>query len=376
MSLKLLVVPASNPDDRLSDPPAPLDLSALKLLNPPMLTLGQIVETLGCELTGDPTIEITGASPFELAQDGQITLATRKDYLQRLDETAASAVIVPLECEATGIALIKAPNPKLVFARVVELLTAKPFVALGVSKQAAVGRNCQISDRCTVHPFVSIGENVVIEAGSELHSGVVVGDNCRIGKGSTLYPNVTLYSNVTLGQRVILHSGVVIGADGFGYVFDGSRQVKVPQTGRVEIHDDVEIGANSCVDRATFGATVIERGVKIDNLVHIGHNCRIGEGTIIVGCVGISGSVEIGRFCVLAGQSGVADHVKIGDNVQVYQKTAVTKDVPAGSRVAGTHGRDYAKEMRIEAVLRRLPDLYRDVRELKKRIPGGEAEED
>jgi UDP-3-O-[3-hydroxymyristoyl] glucosamine N-acyltransferase len=181
-----------------------------------------------------------------------------------------------------------------------------------------------------------------------------------------LHSNVTLYQGVTIGKRVVIHSGTVIGADGFGYVFDGKQQVKVPQTGSVEIHDDVEIGANSCVDRATFGSTVIERGAKLDNHVHVAHNCRIGENTVIVGCVGLSGSVTIGKNCILAGQCGTVDHINIGDNVRVMARAVVTKDIPSGSVVSGRYGRSHQQELKQEALLRRLPEIYRDWKERRK----------
>lgn len=193
-------------------------------------------------------------------------------------------------------------------------------------------------------------------------------EGCVIGTGCTLHPSVTVYPGVILGKRVTVHSGTVLGADGFGYVRDGDEQVKLPQTGNVEIGDDVEIGANSCVDRATFGSTVLEKNVKIDNHVHIGHNCRIGEGTIIVGSVGISGSVTIGKNCIFAGQSGASDHVNIGDNVIVLAKTAVTKDVPSGMTVSGLHGRDHRGQIKTEAILNRLPDMYKDLKTIKKKL--------
>jgi UDP-3-O-[3-hydroxymyristoyl] glucosamine N-acyltransferase len=248
------------------------------------------------------------------------------------------------------------------------LFKAKPFRNLGVSHQASVSKTCQLSEPVAIHPFVSIGDGVVIEEEVTLCPGVVIGDGCRIGAGSTLHPNVSLYAGVSVGKGVVLHSGTVIGADGFGYVHDGEKQVKIEQSGSVEIGDYVEIGANSCVDRATFGTTVLESHVKLDNLVHVGHNCHIGENTVIVGCVGISGSVTIGKNCVVAGQAGVSDHVTIGDDVIVMQKTAVTKDIPSGSRVGGPYSRDYRSELKIQAVTQKLPEIYQEIRRFRKMI--------
>jgi UDP-3-O-[3-hydroxymyristoyl] glucosamine N-acyltransferase len=230
----------------------------------------------------------------------------------------------------------------------------------GISPLAHISESSRLSEDVTIFPFVFVGDEVVIEKGVTLFSGVHVGNHCVIGRGCVLHPNVTLYENVSLGERVILHSSTVIGADGFGYVFDGQTQVKIPQTGTVTIGDDVEIGANSCVDRAGFGATVLERGVKLDNHVHIGHNCRIGENTVMAGQVGLSGSVEVGKNCTFAGHSGVVDHVKIGDQVTVMMKSAVSKDIPSQSVVSGQPAMEHRQWMKIEAAGRRFPEIYRE----------------
>jgi UDP-3-O-[3-hydroxymyristoyl] glucosamine N-acyltransferase len=333
-----------------------------------MFTLGQLAEQGGGSLVGDPGIEVSGVQPFELAGAGDITLANHKRYLSNLEATGATAVIVPETHSDAKKPLIRSANAKLTFARILALFSAKQFRNLGVSHLASLSKTCQISEPVAIHPFVSIGDGVVIEEEVTLYPGVVIGDGCRIGAGSTLHANVSLYDGVSVGKGVILHSGVVIGADGFGYVHDGEKQVKIEQCGSVEIGDYVEIGANSCVDRATFGTTKLESHVKLDNLVHVGHNCQIGENTVIVGCVGISGSVTIGKNCILAGQAGVSDHVTIGDNVVVMQKTAVTKDIPSGSRVGGPYSRDYRSELRIQAITQKLPDLYQEIRRFRKLI--------
>ncbi len=333
-----------------------------------MFTLGQLAKQGGGSVVGDPGIEISGVQPFELAATGDITLAARKRYLEDLESTGATAVIVPDIHSDEKKPLIRSANPKLTFARILALFGAKPFRNLGVSHLASVSETCRITEPVSIHPFVSIGAGVVVEEEVTLYPGVVIGNGCRIGAGSTLHPNVSLYAGVSVGKGVVLHSGTVIGADGFGYVHDGEKQVKIEQGGRVEIGDYVEIGANSCVDRATFGTTVLESHVKLDNLVHVGHNCHIGENTVIVGCVGISGSVTIGKNCILAGQAGVSDHVTIGDNVIVMQKTAVTKDIPSGSRVGGPYSRDYRSELKIQAVTQKLPEIYKEIRRFRRMI--------
>lgn len=330
--------------------------------------LGELAGIVKGKVCGNPDFTITAAKPFDSAGFSEITLAASQKLLADLGRTPAGAVIVPPGTRFEGKNLIIAGNPKAAFARILQLFHNQPFSAGGISSHSVIGKNCRISDEITIEPFVSIGDRVVIGEQVSVGAGCSIGEGCMIGKGCWLFPNVTLYPGVILGERVTIHSGTVLGADGFGYVRDGEDQVKFPQTGNVVIGDDVEIGANSCVDRATFGSTVLEKNVKIDNHVHIGHNCRIGEGTIIVGSVGISGSVTIGKNCIFAGQSGASDHVTIGDNVIVLAKTAVTKDVPSGMTVSGLHGRDHRGQIKTEAILNRLPDMYRDLKTIKKKL--------
>lgn len=311
-------------------------------------------------MAGDSQIEIRGIQPFESAGPGDLTLAGEKKFQEQLEKTRASAVIVLPGVVSSKKALLQIDKPKLAFARLLALLHGRPFEAAGISPLAQISKSAQVAAKVTIHPFVFVGDEAVIKEEVTLLAGVHVGNRCVIGPACVLHPNVTLYEGVSLGSRVILHSGTVIGADGFGYVFDEDTQVKIPQTGCVIIGDDVEIGANSCVDRATFGATVLERGVKLDNHVHIGHNCRIGENTVIVAQVGISGSVEIGKNCTFAGHSGVVDHVRIGDGVTVMMKSAVTKDIPSHSVISGQPAMDHRQWMKIEALKRRFPEIYRE----------------
>lgn len=325
-----------------------------------MYTLQKLAEHVGGRVAGDSQMEIRGIQPFESAGPGDLTLAAQKKYQEHLDQTRASAVIVSPGVESEEKPLLQVERPKVAFARLLALFHPRPAAVKGISPQAHISESSRVFEDVTIHPFVFVGDEVVIEKEVTLFSGVHVGNHCVIGRGCVLHPNVTLYENVSLGERVILHSGTVIGADGFGYVFDGQTQVKIPQTGSVTIGDDVEIGANSCVDRAGFGVTVLERGVKLDNHVHIGHNCRIGENTVIAGQVGLSGSVEVGKNCTFAGHAGVVDHVKIGDQVTVMMKSAVSKDIPSQSVVSGQPAMEHRQWMKIEAATRRLPEIYRE----------------
>ena len=332
-------------------------------------------EHVGARVIGDPQTEISRVRPFETAGSRDLTLAAEKQYHEHLEETQAAAVIVPQDVHSTHKPLLQVEKPKVAFARILALFHVEPFEPKGISPLAFVDDDCQIAEKVTIYPFVYVAKGVTIAEGVTLFPGVHVGIGCTIGERCSLYPNVTLYDNVCLGARVVLHSGTVIGSDGFGYVSDGGEQIKIPQTGTVAIGDDVEIGANSCVDRATFGSTVLDRGVKLDNHVHIGHNCKIGENTVVVAQVGISGSVEIGKNCVFAGHSGVADHVKIGDEVKVMMKSAVNKDVSSNSVVSGQPAIDHRKSLKIQALVRRLPELYEEWKDSSESTPERKTEE-
>lgn len=333
--------------------------------SPRIYTLQELAKYVGGKVAGDLQVEVNGVQSFEAASSGDLTLAAESGYYEQLEKTQAAAVVVPRDIHSADKSLLQVDQPKIAFARIIELLHTVPFEAKGISPLAYVDDSCQIAEKATIYPFAYVGKRVKISEGVTLFPGVCVGSDCVIGKGCSLYSNVTLYDNVSLGDRVILHSGTVIGSDGFGYVFNGKEQVKILQTGTVEIGDDVEIGANSCVDRATFGSTILNKGVKLDNHVHIGHNCRIGENTVVVAQVGISGSVEIGDNCVFAGHSGVSDHVKIGNEVKVMMKSAVSKDVPSYSIISGQPAMDHRKSMKIEALIRNLPRLYEEWKDFK-----------
>lgn len=333
-----------------------------------MYQLQELAELVGGEVIGDAELRISGVSPFEEARPGEITLAAQKRYLDQLQSSPASAVIVSREVEKrpAGINLLLVERPKVAFALILQKFHPKKLPASGISPVASIAPDSEIHPSASVHAHVVVEPGAIIGERVTLFPGVYIGSECYVGADCVLYPNVVLYPRTRLGERVIIHAGTVIGADGFGYVHDGKRQLKIPQTGYVEIHDDVEIGANSCVDRGTFGATVVARNVKLDNHVHVGHNCRIGENTIVVGQVGFSGSVEVGRDCIFAGHAGVSDHVRIGDQVVVAMKSAVTKDIPSRQMVSGQPAIDLKKDQKIRAISRRLPEIYEMFKKLRR----------
>jgi len=333
-------------------------------------TLAEIAEHTGGRLFGDPRCEITGVAGIRDAGPGDITFVANPRYERDLATTVASAVIV-----AEGLALpeklsgIIHSNPSRAFAQVVEVLFPPP-----VRPKPGVHPGAMVDESASLGADVTIGPFVVVEAGARIGDRTVlapfvyVGAETVIGADCLLYPHVSVRERCVLGDRVIVHCGTVVGSDGYGYLQFGSRHEKIPQVGTVEIGDDVEMGANVCVDRARFDKTVIKRGTKIDNLVQVAHNVVIGEDSLVVAQVGISGSTEIGDNVILAGQAGVAGHIRVGDGAIVAGQAGVTKSVPDGHTVAGMPARPYEEFMRGQAVLSTMSDWTRKVRALEQRV--------
>jgi UDP-3-O-[3-hydroxymyristoyl] glucosamine N-acyltransferase len=331
-------------------------------------TLESLAHDLGGRVSGDGSIVITGVGGIEEAKEGDITFVTSEKFIPLLKETKASAAVVPQEIPDVALPLLIVPNPLLAIAKILTMFTQGPYVSGGVSDKAEVSPSAEVSEDATIHPFVSIGDGSQIASRVTIYPGASIGPQVRIGEDSVIYPNVTIYPRCVLGKRVIVHAGVVIGADGFGFVKDGEDNIRIPQVGIVEIEDDVEIGANCCLDRATFGKTLVKRGVKIDNLVQIAHNVQIGEHSIIVAQVGISGSTKLGKHVTLAGQVGLVDHIEIGDNVMVGAQSGITKDVPPNQIVLGSPHLPHRQFLRVAAVWTRLPELKKELDLLLKRV--------
>jgi UDP-3-O-[3-hydroxymyristoyl] glucosamine N-acyltransferase len=339
------------------------------------MKLEKIAALVGGVLKGDGSIEISDVRGIEDAQKGHVTFVAKKKLLPLLAESKADAVIVDREIE-THMAQIVMANPMLAFAKLLHVFHPETKPEPHIDSRAALGENVKLGTGVTVSPFVSIGDNVIIGDGAVLYPGVVVGPDCRIGNDSVLHPNVTLYRNTILGQRVILHAGVVIGADGFGYVPDEMGQHnKIPQIGQVVIEDDVEIGANTCIDRATVGCTTVKRGTKIDNLVQIAHNCTIGEHSILVSQVGMAGSCTLGHHVVLAGQAGLADHVTIGDQAMLAAQSGTFRDVESKAVQGGSPSVPALTWRKYVTILPKLPEMARKIKDLEARLKAIEKKE-
>jgi UDP-3-O-[3-hydroxymyristoyl] glucosamine N-acyltransferase len=331
-------------------------------------SLDSLASEVGGTVKGDGSVVISGLTGIEEAQHGDITFAASERFFALLKKTTASAAIVPQEIADVSLPLLIVKNPLLAAAKILALFNQRPYVAGGVSEMAWVSPSAKVSSEATIHPFACIGDEAEIGPRAIIHPFVSIGPRALIGDDCVIYPHVTVYPRCILGKRVIVHAGAVIGADGFGFVKDGETNVKIPQVGIVEIEDDVEIGANCCIDHATFGKTLIKKGVKFDNLVQVGHNVQIGENSIIVSQVGISGSTKIGKNVILAGQVGVVDHVEIGDNVMVGAQSGVYTDVAPNQIVSGSPPLPHRQYLRIVALWTKLPELKKELDQLRKRL--------
>lgn len=332
------------------------------------LPVRKIAELVGGEVVGDGDFIIRGVAPFENACPDDITFAASASYKKRVDDTQAAAVIVTHEvCESKKI-LVRVKNPSLALAKISTLFHPVSRPVVGISQDAHVGNNLKCGIDISVYPGVFIGDDVTLGDRVTLHPGVVIDNNVVAGDDVVVYPNVSILERCEIGNRVVIHAGSVIGSDGFGFASDGDRYHKIPQTGIVRIDDDVEIGACNTIDRATFGRTWIKRGVKTDNLVHVAHNVVVGEDTVLVAQVGISGSVTIGNHTILAGQTGVAGHITIGNRVTAGARTGIIKSIQDGRIISGYPAVDHRLWLKASSVVPKLPDMKKKLKELEKRI--------
>jgi UDP-3-O-[3-hydroxymyristoyl] glucosamine N-acyltransferase len=339
------------------------------------MRLGELAERLGCELRGDPAIEITAMRGLEEAGPHDLSFFANPRYAAQLAATRAAAVIVATATPALPIPTLRSTNPYLAFAQALALFHRPLPPPVGIHPTAVVARSAGVSEPVSIGAHVVIGEDVEIGAGAAIHPNVTVYAGVRIGRDFVAHAGVVIREHVVIGDRVVLQPGVVIGADGFGFAPGPEGAVKIPQTGTVVIEDDVEVGANTTVDRATMGATVIRRGAKLDNLVMIAHGCEVGAHSFLAAQVGIAGSTKIGRGVQMGGQAGAAGHLTIGDGVQVAAQSGIPSSVAPGQIVGGYPAVEVTLWRRTSAALRRLPELLRRVRRLERRL-GAEPAED
>jgi UDP-3-O-[3-hydroxymyristoyl] glucosamine N-acyltransferase len=339
------------------------------------MNLGEIAQRLGCELEGDASVEITSVAGIEDAEPGQLTFLTNRKYRPALETTRASAILIARD-NVTGapgrslrIAALRSANPYLDFARAIEIFHAAPAYPPGVHPTAVVAKSAKLGAGTHIGPYCFVDEDVEIGTGAVLHSFVSIYRGARIGDGFFAHAHCCVRENCRIGNRVLLQNGVVVGSDGFGFARESNgRWYKMRQAGITVVGDDVEIQAHSAIDRATIGETRIGRGTKIDNLVQVGHACQVGEDTLLCGQVGLAGTTHVGNRCILAGQVGAAGHLAIGDGATLTAQSGVPTDVPANAVYSGYPAMDNLAWRKSVAVFNRLPDLQRDLRELREEV--------
>jgi len=331
-------------------------------------TVAQIAELIDAEIVGNKETILIGVCKIEEGKEGELTFLANPKYTHYIYNTKASAVIVKNDFEPEKplqITLIKVPDPYLAFAKLLDFYQKMKPRKQGISPKASIASSAQIGNEVYIGDFVYIGENVVIEDNTQVYPHGCIEDGTYIGKNSILYYGVKVYENCRIGNERILHAGCVIGADGFGFAPAGETYIKIPQIGNVILEDQVEIGANTCIDRATLGSTIIRKNVKLDNLIQVAHNVEIGEGSACASQVGISGSTKIGKQCILAGQVGVAGHISIGDHVTIGAQSGVSNSVADKQTVLGSPAIPFMDEKKLIIYRKKLPELYKQVAQIE-----------
>lgn len=333
------------------------------------MKLGDIAKILGCELEGDSNLEINGVAGIDEAPPGALTFLVNRKYRPALETTRASAVLLAHNERPVRIAALRSANPYLDFAHAIELFHPAPDYAPGVHSTAVVARSARIADGAHIGPYCFVDEDVEIGCHAVLHSFVSIYRGARIGDDFFAHAHACVRENCRIGNRVLLQNGVVVGSDGFGFAREASgRWHKMRQAGITIIEDDVEIQAHSAIDRATIGETHIGRGTKIDNLVQVGHGCKVGEDTLLCGHTGLAGTTRVGNRCILAGGVGTAGHLSIGDGATITARSGVPSDVPAGAVYSGYPAMDSLAWRKSVAIFNRLPDLQKELRELREEV--------
>lgn len=334
-------------------------------------TAKQIAEFVNGNVEGDGNATVNSFAKIEEGKHGAISFLSNPKYTHYLYTTESSIVLVNADLKLdrnVSPTLIRVQNAYEAVARLLQLYESMKPKKTGISPLASIAQTATIGENCYVGPFACIGENVVVGDHSQIYPHVTLGDNSKVGSNCVLYPNVTVYHSCRIGDNVIIHSGSVIGADGFGFAPNADGYDKIPQIGIVTIEDDVEIGANTCVDRSTMGSTYVRKGVKLDNLVQIAHNTDIGEHTVMSAQVGIAGSTKVGQWCMFGGQVGLAGHIKIGDKVFLGAQSGVPGNIKDDQTLIGTPPMEPRKYFKSQAIFRRLPEIYAKINELEKEL--------
>jgi len=333
------------------------------------MTLRELAEALAADLAGTAGAErVLGVTGLGDVRSGWVVYAEDEGRLAEAEASPALAVIAPADARTSTKPLLRANNPRLAFANALALFCPATRMTLGVHPMAVIGEGAELGEGVAVGPYAVVGAQSKIGRGTQIHALVAVGQRVTMGEECILYPHVTIYDGVTLGARVVAQAGCVIGSAGFGYVWDGERHVWLPHVGTVVVEDDVELGANTTIDRGTTGHTLIRQGTKIDNLVQVAHNAVIGPHCLLAGQVGLSGSVQLGEGVVLAGQAGVSDHVKMAPGSIGAAGADIIRDVSEGEVVLGRPARPIKQQLRIDAATAKLPELLQTVRRLAKKL--------
>ena len=331
----------------------------------------QIAELIGGRVEGNDETAVCTFAKIEEGQKGAISFLANPKYTHYLYETESSVVLVNEDLvleKPVKATLIRVPNAYEAVAKLLQLYESMKPKKTGIDPLAFVSPKATIGQNVYIGAFACIGDGAIIGDNTQIYPHVVVGDGVTIGAGSLLYPNVTIYQGCRLGNNVTIHAGSVIGADGFGFAPNQEGYEKIPQIGIVVIEDNVEIGANTCIDRSTMGQTVIHKGVKLDNLIQVAHNCEIGENTVMSAQVGLAGSTKVGAWCMFGGQVGLAGHLTIGDKTFLGGQSGVSGNIKGNVKLIGTPAMDPAVFFKSQAVIRKLPDMYRELNQLKKEI--------
>ncbi|TKS61899.1 MAG: UDP-3-O-(3-hydroxymyristoyl)glucosamine N-acyltransferase [Nitrospira sp.] len=335
---------------------------------PSPITLAEIHQVVGGTIHGNDQTKVSTLASLGEANPKALSFIANDKVLKAPGHLCAAALLVHRHLPELAIPQIVVGNPLLAFAHVAQRFFVRPAAPRGIAKDLTQGANVRIGADPSIWPFVTLGDRVMIGARVTLYPGVFVGSDSKIGDDSVLYPNVVVREGCSLGARVIVHSGTVIGSDGFGYVQHQGRHHKIPQLGGVVIEDDVELGANVTIDRATFGCTLIKQGTKVDNLVQIAHNVSVGEHSIVVAQVGIAGSTTIGHHVMIGGQAGISDHIHIGDQVMIAAQAGVNRSLKSNQIVSGAPVMPHEISLKVQAVVHRLPELRQLVLSLKQRV--------